>query len=225
MLKRFFKVLIALIYKIRFFGKCKISAFSNIILRECFFEGKNSLGSRTYLSHTSLGYGSFIGFNSEFSNCKIGRFSSIGSNVRVVSATHPTDMVSTYPAFYSDTYRISYVKKSKFKEHLATLDGFDCKIGNDVWIGDNVLIKGGITIGDGAVIAMGSIVLHDVDAYTIVGGIPAKFIRKRFDDDFINKLSKIQWWNKPIKWIESHADEFEKVNVFLKNYKDKLGDK
>ena len=225
MLKRLFKMGIALLYKIKFLGICKINACSNIILRGCFFEGKNSLGERTYLSHTSLGYGSFVGFNSEFSNCKIGKFCSIGSNVRVVSATHPTEMVSTYPAFYSDTYEVSFVSKSKFKEHLVTQDGFECEIGNDVWIGDNVLIKGGLNIGDGSVIAMGSVVLHDVPPYTIVAGIPAKTIRKRFSDEISNDLLKIQWWNKPVKWIESHAEKFEKIEDFMNVCRFKTGEK
>lgn len=213
-MKRLIKAAIALGYKIKFAGKCHLNAATNIILRNCFFEGKNSLGDHTYLSHTSMAYASYIGFSSEFSNCKIGRYCSIGNHVRVVSATHPTDLVSTYPAFYSDTYRVSYVKKSKYIEHIVTDNGYECEIGNDVWIGDNVLIKGGIKIGDGAVIAMGSVVLHDIPPYAIVAGVPAKEIRKRFDDATIDKLEKIKWWNKPIDWIENHAEDFDNPSIF-----------
>jgi acetyltransferase-like isoleucine patch superfamily enzyme len=165
-----------------------------------------------------MGYASYIGFSSEFSNCKIGRYCSIGNHVRVVSATHPTDMVSTYPAFYSDTYRVSYVKKSKFVEHIATDDGYECVMGNDVWVGDNVLIKGGIKIGDGAIVAMGSVVLHDIPSYTIVAGIPAKEIRKRFDDVVVEELEKIKWWDKPIDWIEKYAEDFDNPLNFIKQY-------
>lgn len=214
-MKRLIKAAIALGYKIKFAGKCHLSATTNIILRGCNFEGNNSLGEHTYLSHTSLGYGSYIGFSSEFSNCQVGKYSSIGNNVRVVSANHPTDMVSTYPAFFSDSYRVSYVEKSKFKEHITTGNGFECEIGNDVWNGDNVLIKGGLTIGDGAIIAMGSIVLHDVAPYTIVAGIPAKIVRKRFDDTIVDQLLKIRWWDRSLNWIKSHADEFCDVDAFL----------
>lgn len=214
-MKRLIKAVIALGYKIKFMGKCHLSAATNIILRNCTFEGKNSLGDHTYLSHTSMAYASYIGFSSEFSNCKIGRYCSIGNHVRVVSATHPTDLVSTYPAFYSDTYRVSYVKKAKYAEHIVTDNGYECEIGNDVWIGDNVLIKGGIKIGDGAVIAMGSIVLHDIPPYTIVAGVPAKEIRKRFDDETLDELEKIKWWNKPTDWIEKHAEEFANPLKFI----------
>ncbi len=214
-MKRLIKAAIALGYKIKFAGKCHLSATTNIILRGCNFEGKNSLGEHTYLSHTSLGYASYIGFSSEFSNCRIGRYCSIGNHVRVVSATHPTDMVSTYPAFYSDTYRVSYVGKSKFVEHLVTENGLECEIGNDVWIGDNVLIKGGTKIGDGSIVAMGSVVLHDIPPYTIVAGIPAKEIRKRLDDSAIEELEKLKWWDKPVDWIERYADGFDNPYQFI----------
>lgn len=65
----------------------------------------------------------------------------------------------------------------------------------DVWIGINAIIRAGVTIGNGAVIGMGSVVTKDVDAFTIVAGCPTKIIGKRFDDDTINKLSKIKWWD------------------------------
>lgn len=217
-MKRLIKICIALMYKIRFAGKCKINATTTILLRKCQFEGGNCLGEHTYLSHTSMGYGSYMGFSNEFSNCLIGRFCSIGNCVRIVSADHPTVMVSSYPAFYSDTFRISYVKESKYKEHIYTSNGYECEIGNDVWIGDNVLIKGGVTIGDGAIIAMGSVVLHDVEPYSIVGGVPAKIIRKRFDDATIEALINIQWWNKPIKWIRENADSFDDPRRFIELY-------
>lgn len=214
-MRRFIKYLITLYYRIANLGKSRISS-SAIILRGCTFEGHNSVGDNTYLSGTSFGYGSFVGFGCEFSNCKIGRFSSLGSNIRVVSATHPVNgFISTHPAFFSDTYWFHYVQASKFKEHLTNEDGLECTIGNDVWIGDNVLILGGCKIGNGAIIGMGSIVLHDVPPYTIVAGIPAKEIRKRFPDDTIESLQKIEWWNKPIDWIEKNAEGFSDVDGFI----------
>ena len=217
-MRRLLKYLITFFYKITNLGKSRISS-SAIILRKCQFEGHNAVGDNTYLSGTSLGYGSFVGFGCEFSNCSIGRYCSIGSNIRVVSATHPVNgFISTHPAFFSDTYWFHYVKSSKFKEHLTNEDGHECTIGNDVWIGDNVLILGGCKIGDGAVIAMGSIVLHDVEPYAIVAGVPAKVVRKRLPDDAIKGLLKLDWWDKPVDWIETHADEFADIDGFLKRY-------
>lgn len=217
-MKRLMKVLIALYYKIKYLKKCRLNAMTNIILRNCAFEGKNAIGDYTYLSHTSLGFASYIGNSSEFSNTTIGKYCSIGSYVRVVSATHPTGMVSSYPAFYSDTYRVSYVRKSKYKEHLTTSNGNECEIGNDVWIGDNVLIKGGVIIGNGAIVAMGSIVTHDVEPYSIVAGVPARIIRKRFDCDVIDQLQSIKWWDKSEEWLKSHVEEFEDAESFVRKH-------
>jgi len=188
-------------------------------LRNCKFEGKNVLGEKTYISGSSLGYGTYIGNNCELSNCIVGRFCSIGSNVRVVSATHPIDSnVSTHPAFYSEKYFFSYIHQKGIIEHLTTDKGYDCEIGNDVWIGDNVLIKGGTTIGDGAIVGMGSILTQDVQPYTVVVGIPAKPIRKRFNDKLINVLLQIKWWEKPIIWIDRHAEEFSNPQEFANTY-------
>lgn len=68
-------------------------------------------------------------------------------------------------------------------------------IGNDVWIGAHVKIMGGVVIGDGAIVATGSVVTKDVEPYSIVGGSPAKLIRKRFDSALIDDLTTLQWWN------------------------------
>ncbi len=218
-MKRFLKYLICLVYKLKYLTRCKIYATSNIILGRCSFEGKNALGYRTYISNTSLGYGSYIGSDGEFSHCIIGRFCSIGSYVRVVSAMHPVDKnISTHPAFYSKDYYFSY-NKTDFVEHLKTCNGYECEIGNDVWIGDQVLIKGGISIGDGAIIGMGSVVTHDVAPYTVIAGVPAKQIRKRFNEDMISQLLRFQWWNKSITWIIEHSNEFLRPIEFLEKYK------
>lgn len=218
-MRRLLKYVITLCYRIANLGNNRISP-SAVILRGCKLEGRNSIGKNSYLSGTTLGFGTFVGFGCEFSNCKIGKFCSIGSNIRVVSATHPSSgFISTHPAFFSDTYWFHYVKESKFKEHLTNDEGLQCTIGNDVWIGDNVLIKGGCKIGDGAIIAMGSIVLHDVKPYSIVAGIPAKEIRKRMEDDNITALEQIKWWDKPISWIEAHAEEFTDIKSFIERNK------
>ena len=218
-MRRIIKFFITVIYKIRFAGKCKINALTNIILRNCCFAGNNCLGNHTYLSNTSLDFCSYIGFGCEFSNCTIGKYCSIGNNVRVVSANHPVDMVSSYPAFYSNTYRVSYVKKQKFIEHITTENNHECEIGNDVWIGDNVLIKGGVKIGNGAIIGMGSLVLHDIPPYSVAVGLPAKVIKTRFDKETCSKLEEIAWWDKSEEWIIEHAEYFEKPEKLLNSIK------
>ena len=98
------------------------------------------------------------------------------------------------------------------------MDGRYAKIGNDVWIGEDVKIIGGVTIGDGAIVATGATVTKDVPPYAIVGGVPAKVIRYRFDMPTIDFLLKDKWWDKPVDWIKSYAQEFKHIDL----YKEKL---
>ena len=124
----------------------------------------------------------------------IGSFCSIGSGASFIMAGnqgHRTDWIATYPFFYMQDEQA----------FAAATDGFcragDTVIGNDVWIGYEAVILSGVTIGDGAVIGCRAVVTKDVPPYTIVGGVPAKPIRKRFDEETIKELQKIKWWDWP----------------------------
>jgi acetyltransferase-like isoleucine patch superfamily enzyme len=91
-------------------------------------------------------------------------------------------------------------------------------IGNDVWIGANVVIRSGVTVGDGAVCAAGAVVTRDVQPYSIVGGVPARPIRKRFDDETVNRLLVMRWWRYdatdlaglPFHDVHAALDELER---------------
>ncbi len=93
-------------------------------------------------------------------------------------------------------------------------------IGNDVWIGENVTIIGGAKIGDGAIIGSNAVVTKDIEPYSINVGIPARKIKYRFQDNEINYLEKIKWWDKPQKWIQENARLFRDIKVF----KEKIGE-
>lgn len=182
-------------------------------------EGNNVIQRGVMIGNSFVGRNTYISANSELINCKIGRFCSIATNVKIADGTHPSAVfVSTCPSFFSTRKQNgqSLVKEDKYPE-LLQVGNRSAIIGNDVWIGTNVIIKGGVTIGDGAIIAMGSVVTKDVPAYAIVAGVPARIIRYRFTDEQISSLLNIQWWNKNGEWLKTHIDDFSDIEVFLRN--------
>lgn len=201
---------------IKYGRKCKVDEKA-IILGSCLFEGNNKICRGAYVNNVLVGYASSIGSESYICKAQIGRFSSIGDNVKFISATHPLEpFVSTHPAFYRKGSAEKYIDKDKYSEYL-TIDGsYSFDIGSDVWIGSNSIIRGGIRIGNGAIVAMGSVVTKDVEPYSIVGGVPAHFIRYRFTEEQRNKLLCFKWWDKPNSWIEEHAEYFSDIEKLLK---------
>lgn len=205
-----------------FFGK-NIFIESGVAATGSKFEGANKLGNRTIFTNSSIGRGSYIGPNGHFNKVKIGRYCSMGQNIKIITGTHPTEkFVSTHPAFFSNAKQagFSHVKIQKFSEALTLLDQPDTTvlIGNDVWIGDDVSILGGIKIGDGAIIGSKSLVIKDIESYSIVGGVPAKKIRNRFNDEEIFFLLAFEWWNKDEKWIAENADIFSDIIKFKRKF-------
>lgn len=183
------------------------------------FEGLNTIFSHVLVSNSHVGLGTYIQHHSKISNTKIGKFCSIANNVEVCFGNHPTDtFVSTHPAFYKNTHN-----SLGFSFYKSPVDAFNTVsykekpyvtvIGNDVWIGSHALILGGIKIGNGAVIAAGAVVTKDVPPYAIVGGVPAKILKFRFEEDEIKLLEDCEWWNFSV-------NELNQNNIFFKNIKD-----
>lgn len=133
-----------------------------------------------------------------YDDVQIGRFCSVARGVEIGVKSHPTNWLSTHPFQYEKApfgncpYYTSIQKQSYSDASGKTF------IGNDVWIGTNAIIRSGVTIGDGAIIAAGAFVKDDVTPYSIVGGIPSKVIRKRFDDTIIQRLLDLKWWDLPM---------------------------
>lgn len=216
---KFVKMLIKQIkYRFKFRGRnVKFNLSCDLAANGVECEGMNAFGSNSSF-RGSIGYGSYIDRRSDI-NAVIGRYCSIASDVKTVSGTHPvSDFVSTHPCFFSTKKQagFTYVSENIFKEDVfADSQGHLVVIGNDVWIGSNVLLLPGVHIGDGAVVAAGAVVTKDVSPYSIVGGVPAKEIKKRFSEEEIKKLMEIKWWNRPSEWIQKNADKFADVSVFI----------
>jgi virginiamycin A acetyltransferase len=128
----------------------------------------------------------------------IGKFCQIATGVRFImnGSNHAMDGISTYP--------FKVFGKSWSDAAMNVVSKGDTVIGNDVWIGNSVTIMQGIHIGDGAIIGTNALVTKNVPPYTIVGGNPATPIRKRFDDDKIDFLLNLAWWDWPIEKISAN---------------------
>lgn len=130
----------------------------------------------------------------------IGKFCSIACGAKFIftSANHTMSSLSTYPfpLFFEEwDTSISEVRTSWDNKG-------DIVIGNDVWIGYEAVIMSGVHIGDGAIIGTRAVVTKDIEPYTIVGGLPAKPIRKRYSQDTILKLEELRWWDLPYEQIK-----------------------
>lgn len=156
---------------------------------------------------------SFCGYNCEIVNAHIGSFCSIANGVIIGGGMHPYNWVSMSPVFYEGRDSV----KAKFSEHKRD-SVKKTIIGHDVWIGQNALIKQGVKIGIGAVVGMGSVVTKDVPPYTIVGGVPAKEIKKRFSEKVTLDLLDSKWWELNDKKLSSFASYFKDPNEFIKHF-------
>ena len=123
----------------------------------------------------------------------IGKFCSIACGAKFIfnSANHTLSSLSTYPfPIFFEEWELDCKDVAHAQDNKGNII-----VGNDVWIGYEAVIFAGVTIGDGAIIGTRAVVTKDVPPYTIVGGIPAKPIRKRFSENVINTLLLIKWWD------------------------------
>lgn len=197
------------------------------IHNDCSIEGNIFLDKGTKLFNCIVGRGTYFSRNCRLEKCHIGRFCSFGEGVKVVIGQHPTNLyVSTSPFFYSNRFKKIGLRgpaKSNFEEHkYADANGHYVVIGNDVWVASNVLLMEGITIGDGAIVAAGAVVTKDIDPYTIVGGVPAKIIKKRFSEEEIIRIMSTRWFDLPITIIQENISAFESYASFISLFDSKI---
>lgn len=185
-------------------GKC-------VKIKECELAGMNSIGANVKLRKVSLGVHTYVASNTSLEHISIGKFCSIGPGVKNHLGNHPSRVfVSSHPAFYSPNSPTgAFVEHGHFDEF-----GKNVEIGNDVWIGAESLLMDGVAIGNGAIVAARSVVTKHVPPYAIVGGIPAKLIRYRFDEEEIELLEESRWWNRDLSWIKKHISLFHDVKKF-----------
>jgi acetyltransferase-like isoleucine patch superfamily enzyme len=170
----------------------------------------SKINANTQIVNTTIGRYSYTGYNCMIIETHIGNFCSIANNVVIGGANHPIDWVSTSPVFHQGKNTLNKnFSNHEFNTYKKTI------IGNDVWIGNNSLIKSGLIIGHGAIIGMGSVVTKNIGNYEIWAGNPAKLIRKRFSDEYIQKILEIGWWDFEDDKIHEISKEFDQITKFF----------
>lgn len=172
-----------------------------------------SVGRYSYMKNGYIG-----------SLASIGKFCSLAPNLRAGDGMHPTDWLSSHPFQYGAAEWFKFWPEHREFSAELSLPKETAKvapvIGNDVWIGANVTLLRGVVVGDGAVIGAGSVVTRDVEPYSIVGGVPAKTIRKRFDEETIARLLRIGWWDYEMMTLQ--GTPFNEVNKALNTLEERI---
>lgn len=187
------------------FSNCHVSLKSKIDAKVTLSEDVVINEGVSLRGNVKIGKGSFVNGPSviaapDNAPVIIGSFCSIAGFVYIVSANHNIQ--------FPTSYQISTGKYSGiFKDNIGKTGPIN--IGNDVWIGTHAVILSGVTIGNGAVIAAGSVVTKDIPPYAVVGGIPAKVIKFRFEDSSIKKLEDLKWWDWEYEKMVKEKDFFK----------------
>lgn len=176
------------------------------------------VGARSRVSETVLDDYSYLGIDCEIWCAEIGKFSNIASHVRINATNHPT----WRPTLHHFTYRAGdyWPGEKDETEFFEWRRGNAVQIGHDTWLGHGSTILPGVTVGNGAVVGAGAVVSRDVAPYTIVGGVPARLIRERFDAATGNRLDLLAWWDWSHDRLRDALDDFRalEIEAFLSKY-------
>lgn len=185
-------------------------------LRNCQIDKTAKVGTGSNCIGVIMGRYSYMGKNNSVFNVSIGQFCSIASYCAIGGGEHKIASISTSPMFEPGRNILG----KTFVEEGMQYSPQAVQIGNDVWIGEKTFIKAGISIGDGAIIGAHSVVTHDVPAYAIVAGAPAKLIRYRFNEEDRRTLLESGWWDWSENDLKRNSTLFNDPTQFLQALKE-----
>ena len=185
-------------------------------VKNCRLGPYTELGTDCVLEETELGAYSYCFGGNDIIYARIGKFASIATGVRINPVQHPHRIRAASHHF---TYRCAHYGFGPDDDSLIEWRRANrVEVGHDVWMGHGAIIMGGVTIGHGAVIAAGAVVTHDVRPYEIVGGVPAKNIGWRYDEDTIAAMLRIKWWDWSHEELAQRVRDFDDIASFVEKY-------
>ena len=176
------------------------------------------VGIFNFFENVTLDDYSYTGQFCFVQNAEIGKFANIAAMVRIGPTDHPIDRPTLHHFTYRrELYGFGSGEDIEFFKKRSSRKAY---IGHDTWIGHGAIIMPGVTVGNGAIVGSGAVVTKDVAPYTIVVGVPAKPIRKRFSEEVIFKLEQIKWWDWSYAKIKENFNDFllDIDSFVLKNY-------
>ena len=180
-------------------------------LKSCRLGRYSAVGERVILREVTVGDFSYFERHAEAIYTAIGKFCSIAANTRINALDHPLDRATTHKVSYRPNEYFRYLGvdagyREKRRSRAVT-------IGNDVWIGHGAVVRPGVRIGNGAVVGANAVVTHDVGAYEIVAGVPAKTIRMRFAPPIAEALQAMAWWDWPLETLFEAIPDMQAMEI------------
>lgn len=174
----------------------------------------SSIGERSTIQRygdiwrLKMGRYTCVGRVSTIQATEIGSFCALADYLTIGCDDHDYKMLTTHPFWHNASWGINEdVEFSKY--YLEKEYEQPCSIGNDVWMGAGVIVCRNVKIGNGCVIGAGAVITRDIEPYSVVVGTPGRVIKKRFDDNTIERLEKAHWWDLPIDVIKSNLHLFK----------------
>lgn len=184
------------------------------------FGGYTEIGPGTVLTNTIFGDYSYCARGCDIANATIGKFVNIAANVRIGPTDHPMDRASLHHFLYRSN--LYWPEEAADEAFFARRAARRVTIGHDVWIGHGAIIRPEVTIGHGAVVGAGAVVTRDVAPYTIVVGVPAAKLRRRFPKQIARRLIELAWWDWEHERLRTALPDFRgmEIEAFLAKYED-----